>query len=132
MRELGSLVWAPYATARLGQSFALERDLAKAAAVLERELSADTPMETATERKLWCARADVLLARGAARESLEVAERLAASLHAGRVAPRLWIARRAALTALRSFDSAEPLLREAIQARARRIRPFTAYARAAG
>jgi DNA-binding CsgD family transcriptional regulator len=115
-RELGSLVWAAYATARLAQVFTLERDFGKASAVLEAEVRADTPMETATERQLWCAQADALLARGAARESLEVAERLAMTLGPGKVAPRLWIVRAAALTALRSFDSAEPLLREAIQA----------------
>jgi DNA-binding NarL/FixJ family response regulator len=115
-RELGSLVWAPYATARLAQALTLERDFATASAVLEEELRANTPMQTATERQLWCARADVLLARGAARESLEVAERLAVTLGPGKVAPRVWIARGAALTALRSFESAEPLLIEAIQA----------------
>jgi DNA-binding CsgD family transcriptional regulator len=54
--------------------------------------------------------------RGAARESLEIAERLAATLDPGKVAPRLWIARGAALTGLRSFESAGPLLSEAIQA----------------
>jgi DNA-binding NarL/FixJ family response regulator len=129
------LVWAPYATARLAQAFTLERDFLKASAALENELRADTPMETATERQLWCARVDVLLARGAARDALEVAERLAVTLGPGKVAPRLWIARGAAFTALRSFESAEPLLREAIQAsRAAQLpsqewRAHAAYAR---
>jgi DNA-binding NarL/FixJ family response regulator len=114
--ELGSLVWATYATAGLARAFTLERDFAKASVALEDELQGNTPMETATERQLWCARAEMLLARGAASEALEIAERLAASVHAGRVAPRLWIVRGAALTALRSFDSAEALLTDAIQA----------------
>ncbi|HYW90487.1 MAG TPA: tetratricopeptide repeat protein, partial [Chloroflexota bacterium] len=115
-RELGSLVWAQYATARLAQAFMLERDFPGAFAALDHELQADTPIETATERQLWCARADLLLARGAARESLEITERLAATLDPGKVAPRLWIARGAALTGLRSFESAGPLLSQAIQA----------------
>jgi DNA-binding CsgD family transcriptional regulator len=115
-RELGSLVWAPYASARLAQAFTLERDFLRASAALEPELRADTPMETATERQLWCARADLLLARGAAREALEIAERLALTLGPGKVAPRVWIVRGAALTALRSVDSAELLLKEAMQA----------------
>jgi DNA-binding CsgD family transcriptional regulator/Flp pilus assembly protein TadD len=115
-RELGSLVWASYATARLAQAFTLERDFAKAAAVLEDELRADTPMETATERQLWCARLDLLLARGAAHEALDIAERLSLSLGPGKVAPRLWIARGAALSGLRSFQVAEGLFVEAIQA----------------
>jgi DNA-binding CsgD family transcriptional regulator len=131
-RELGSLVWAAYATARLAQAFTLERDFAKASAVLEPELRVDTPMETATERQLWCARADLLMARGRAREALEIAERLAATLRAGQVAPRLWILRAAGLTALRSFDSAGPLLMEAIQAtEAAGLRSQTWRARAA-
>ncbi len=134
-RELGSLVWAAYATARLAQAFTLERDFAKASAVLHSELRADTPMETATERQLWCARADLLLERGAAREALEVAERLAVTLRPEKVAPRLWIVRGAALTALRSFDSAEPLLAAAIhtsqaaELRSQTWRAHAAYAR---
>jgi tetratricopeptide (TPR) repeat protein len=134
-RELGSLVWASYAAAGLAQTFTLERDFAPAFEVLEHELRADTPIDSATERQLWCARADLLLARGAAREALEIAERLAASLATAKVAPRLWILRGAALTALRSFESAEPLLMEAIQAskaanlRSQEWRAYAAHAR---
>jgi DNA-binding CsgD family transcriptional regulator len=134
-RELGSLVWGAYATARLAQTFTLERDFAKAFAVLEAELPPDTAMESATERQLWCARADLQLARGAAREALEIAERLAASLDVGRVAPRLWILRGAALIGLRSFESAEALLTEAIRAsqavelRSQEWRAHATYAR---
>jgi DNA-binding NarL/FixJ family response regulator len=73
-------------------------------------------MDAATERQLWCARADLLLARGATREALDIAEQLAASLAAGKVAPRVWILRGAALTALRSFEPAELLLSQAIEA----------------
>jgi DNA-binding CsgD family transcriptional regulator/tetratricopeptide (TPR) repeat protein len=115
-RELGSRVWRTYAAARLAHTCTLEHDFARALAVLEDELSPDAPTDSATERQLWCARADVLLARGAAREALEIAERLAESLAAGNVAPRIWIVRGAALTALRSFESAEPLLTAAIEA----------------
>jgi DNA-binding CsgD family transcriptional regulator/tetratricopeptide (TPR) repeat protein len=134
-RELGSLVWARYAAARLAQTFTHERDFAKADAVLHDELRVDTPMDSATERQLWCARADLLLAHGGAREALQIAERLAASLTAGKVAPRLWILRGAALTGLRSFESAEPLLDAAIHAsqaadlRSHEWRAHAAYAR---
>jgi tetratricopeptide (TPR) repeat protein len=54
--ELGSLVWTPYAAARLAQAFTLRRDFPKASAVLEPELHADKLMDTITERQLWCAR----------------------------------------------------------------------------
>jgi DNA-binding CsgD family transcriptional regulator len=134
-RELGSLVWRAYTAARLAQTFTLEHDFPRALAVLEDELRPETPMDSATERQLWCARADLLLARGAARDALEIAERLAASLAAGKVAPRIWILRGAALTALRSFDSAEPLLTAAIDSsqaadlKSQEWRAHAAYAR---
>jgi DNA-binding NarL/FixJ family response regulator len=89
----------------------------------------------ATERQLWCARSELLLARGDARQALELAERLAVTLDSGKVAPRVWIARSAGLTALRSFESAEPLLMQAIQAseaaelRSQTWRAHAAYAR---
>ncbi len=92
-------------------------------------------METATERQLWCARADLLLARGAAADALSIAEKLAASLPAGKVAPRVWLLRGAALIALRSTDSAESLLVPAIEAsraadlRSQEWRARAAYAR---
>ena len=104
---------------------------------------ADTPMETATERQLWCARADVLLARGAAREALEVAERLAASLARWQsgAAPVDCARRRIDCVAVvrlgrtvaQGGDSGEPGGGAPIAgvAGARRIRPIAAHARAA-
>lgn len=134
-RELGSLVWVRYATARLAQALTLEGDSAKAAALLEAELRADTPIDAATERQLWCARSELLLALGDARQALELAERLAVTLDPGKVAPRVWIARSAGLIGQRSFELAEPLLRQAIQAseaaelRSQTWRAHAAYAR---
>ena len=133
--ELGSLVWAPYAAARLAQACTLERDLSRASALLEAELWPDTPMDAATDRQLWCARADLLLARGAANDALTIGERLAASVAAGKVAPRVWTLRAAALTVLRSFEAAEPLLTQAIETsraadlRSQEWRAHAAYAR---
>jgi serine/threonine-protein kinase PknK len=92
-------------------------------------------MDAITGRQLWCARAELLLARGAADEALEISEQLAASLGSGRVAPRVWILRGAALTALRSYDPAELLLTQAIDRsrasdlRSQEWRALAAYAR---
>lgn len=133
--ELGSLVWAPYAAARLAQAFTLEREFSKASTVLETELDADTPMDAITGRQLWCARAELLLARGAAEEALEISEQLAALLASGKVAPRVWILRGAAVIALRSYDKAELLLTQAIETsraadlRSQEWRAHEAYAR---
>jgi tetratricopeptide (TPR) repeat protein/DNA-binding CsgD family transcriptional regulator len=134
-RELGSSVWVPYAAARLALAYTRERDFSQAAAILDAELGADTPTESATERQLWSARAELLLARGAPSEALVIIEKLAATLAAGKVAPRLWILRGNALTLLRSFDEAEPFLVQAVGAcrasdlRSQEWRAHAAYAR---
>jgi DNA-binding NarL/FixJ family response regulator len=92
-------------------------------------------MDAATERQLWCARADLLLGRGAAGEALEIAEQLATSVATGKVATRVWILRGAAFSALRSFEPAELLIRQAIEAsraadlRSQEWRAHAAYAR---
>jgi DNA-binding CsgD family transcriptional regulator len=134
-RELGSSVWVPYAAARLALAYTLEREFSKAAAVLEAELGANTPAESAPERQLWSARAELLLARGAPSEALVIIENLAATLGAGNVAPRLWILRGKALTALRAFDDAEQFLVQAVDVcrasdlRSQEWRAHAAYAR---
>jgi DNA-binding CsgD family transcriptional regulator/tetratricopeptide (TPR) repeat protein len=134
-RELGSSVWVPYAAARLALAYTLERDFSKAAAILEAELGADSAAESATERQLWSARAELLLARGAPSEALVIIENLAARLRAGNVAPRLWILRGNALTALRAFDDAEQFLVQAVDVcrasdlRSQEWRAHAAYAR---
>ena len=113
--DLGSQVWSAYAAARLAMAATLERDLPTASAVLEHEMAEDTCFETATQRQLWCARAEFLFASGSAREALTVIDRLAETLASGKVAPRVWILRAYALLALREFDQAERLLLEAIE-----------------
>jgi DNA-binding CsgD family transcriptional regulator/tetratricopeptide (TPR) repeat protein len=133
--ELGSSVWVPYAAARLALAYTLEREFSQASAVLDAELGADTPAESATERQLWSARAELLLARGAPSEALVIIEKLAATLAAGKVAPRVWILRGTALTLLHSFDEAEPSLVQAVEAcrasalRSQEWRAHAAYAR---
>jgi DNA-binding CsgD family transcriptional regulator len=134
-RELGSSVWVPYAAARLALAHTHAREFSQAEAVLEAELRADTPAESATERQLWSARAELLLARGAPSEALVVIEKLAATLTAGKVAPRVWILRGSALTLLRSFGDAEHFLVQAVEAcrasalRSQEWRAHAAYAR---
>jgi len=114
--ELGSHVWAPYAAARLALAYTLEREFSRASAVIDRELGAETPAESAPERQLWCARAELLLARGTPDDALVIADKLAATLPAGKVAPRVWIVRGEALLSLRSTDEAERILTDALNA----------------
>ena len=134
-RELGSSVWVPYATARLALAYTRQREFSKAAAVLGAELGADTPAVSATERQLWSARAELLLARGAPSEAQVIIEKLAATLASGKIAPRVWILRADALTLLRSFAEAEQFLVQAVEAcrasdlRSQEWRAHAAYAR---
>jgi DNA-binding CsgD family transcriptional regulator len=133
--ELGSQVWSAYAAARLAMAATLERDLATASAVLQAEMAEDMPFETATQRQLWCAHAEFLLASGSAREALTVTDRLVETLASCKVAPRVWILRANTLLALRGFDKAERLLVEAIGTsrmcglRSQQWRSHGAYAR---
>ena len=113
--DLGSRVWSAYAAGRLVMASVLEHDVSTAAAIIQREMSDDTPFETATERQLWCARAELLLASGSADEALAIADSLAETLAPGKVAPRVWILRGNALLALKSFDDAERLLVDAVE-----------------
>jgi DNA-binding NarL/FixJ family response regulator len=134
-RELGSSVWVPYAAARLALAHTCEREFVHASAVLDAVLGADTTAESAPERQLWSARVELLLARGAASEALAITEKLAATLAAGTVAPRVWILRGNALTLLRAFDDAECDLTQAVAAcrasdlRSQGWRAHAAYAR---
>jgi DNA-binding NarL/FixJ family response regulator len=113
--ELGSSVWIPYSAACLARACTLERDFSHAIAVLEAQMHPDTPVESITERQLWCAQGELLLANGAATEASAVTEKLTGTLAPGEVAPRVWMLRASALTALRSFDEAERILAEAIE-----------------
>jgi DNA-binding CsgD family transcriptional regulator/tetratricopeptide (TPR) repeat protein len=113
--QQASSVWASYAASRLAMAHTLARDFSEAVAVLDAERGADTPFESATQRQLWCARAELLLASGAAGEALAISEKLAATLAPGKVAPRVWILRGEALTALRSAEEPDGVFADAIE-----------------
>jgi DNA-binding CsgD family transcriptional regulator/tetratricopeptide (TPR) repeat protein len=115
-RELGSSVWTPYAASRLGMAYTQQRDFSRAAATLDGELNAETPFESAPQRQLWCARAELCMARGAAGDALAIADKLVTTLPPDRVAPRVWIVRGEALSAIGSTHDAERTLSEAIEA----------------
>jgi DNA-binding CsgD family transcriptional regulator len=115
-RELGSTVWPAYAAGRLAMAHAAERDFARATAALDAVDGADVPYDSVPARQLWCARAEVALARRAPEEALAIADRLLESSPTAGVAPRLWIVRGAALAARGSADEAERVLSQAIAA----------------
>jgi hypothetical protein len=73
--ELGSQVWSAYAAGRLVMAAVLEHDFSTAWAILQREMDVDTPFQTATQRQLWCARAELLLASDSSDEAPVVSAR---------------------------------------------------------
>src|SRR5260370_14835790 len=93
---------------------AQQRYFAKAAAILDSELNAETPYESAPQRQLWCARPELALARHAPGEALSIADKLAASLSPGKVAPRVWIVRGEPLARLASAHESDRMLTGAI------------------
>jgi DNA-binding NarL/FixJ family response regulator/heme exporter protein D len=114
--ELGSHVWSAYAAGRLVLAAVLEHDFSAPAAILQREMAEDTRVETATQRQLWCARAELLLASGAANQALALTEKLVGTLPSGKVAPRVLILHGNALLMQRSFQEAEHVFVNAIEA----------------
>jgi DNA-binding CsgD family transcriptional regulator/predicted negative regulator of RcsB-dependent stress response len=110
VQELRSRLWAAIVSALLACTCVHQRDYAAAAATLDATAGADAPMRTLADRMLWCARAELQLARGDADGALGIVDRLIASdpnKAPDAVVPRLWRMRGEALAALRRRDEAE-------------------------
>ncbi|HEX5571918.1 MAG TPA: LuxR C-terminal-related transcriptional regulator, partial [Ktedonobacterales bacterium] len=87
-----------------------QRDYAAAAVTLDAATGTDARMRTLGDRMLWCARAELQLARGDADGALGIVDLLIASdpnRAPGAIVPRLWRMRGEALAALRRRDEAE-------------------------
>jgi DNA-binding CsgD family transcriptional regulator len=111
-RETGSHIWMGTISAFLATAYTRQGELALAEATLRQRLTPDLPMQTMPQRQLWCARAELALAEGDAKQALEIVERLIASApnveSAGeRAIPRLGILRGEVLLALGRMKEAE-------------------------
>ena len=109
-RELRSPLWAAIVSAVLACACVQRRDYSAAAAALDAAASTNARMRTLGDRMLWCAHAELRLARGDADEALDIVDRLIASdpnQAPETVVPRLWRLRGEALAALRRRDEAE-------------------------
>jgi DNA-binding NarL/FixJ family response regulator len=78
-REIGSGILTQLILADLGAVFVLEGDLDRAETTLATALDADAPAETFGERAIWCARADLALARKDYGRALAVVDRMMAA-----------------------------------------------------
>lgn len=120
-REIGSFYWLRITAGLLAMSCIVDRDLARARAVLDATLPADTPAETIGQRLMWCARAELALAERDSALALALADRLLApaanitpSLDDHARIPRIAQLRGEALTALRRYGEAEAALKCAL------------------
>jgi DNA-binding NarL/FixJ family response regulator len=104
------------------------QDFARAESLLKAEFSPAPPPRTAPQRLIWCAQAELELARGHADVALEIVEQTiasAAAVEQGGVILRLWHARALALLTLDRATEAETVLLAArAAARAHGARPM--------
>jgi DNA-binding CsgD family transcriptional regulator/tetratricopeptide (TPR) repeat protein len=118
-RAAGSWHWIRNAAAFLAAACIEDGDLARAEAVLDEALGHDEPALTLGQRLVWCARAELAVARGDADHALEIADRLIASATsarpttAGHGVARLLKVRGEALSALGRAADAETAIRAA-------------------
>lgn len=114
--EIGSTHWIRTASGLLASAYISQKELTRAARVLDAALPPNTPARTWGQRQVWVARVELALARqdpGTALEWLDLLLREAFNLTPGAVIPRLWLHRAQALILQQKFQEAELLLVEA-------------------
>jgi DNA-binding NarL/FixJ family response regulator len=124
--EIGSRNWVCSSAGLLASAHLAQGDAALAEAVLDAAIGWDAPAETLGQRLVWCARADVALARGDPAAALSIVDRLldsAATVANGTGPLRLLRLRGAALAAAGSPEATAALEETVRQARAQGARP---------
>ncbi len=124
--EIGSRHWVCSSSGLLASAHVAQGDAARAAAVLDAAIGWDAPAETLGQRLVWCARAEVALARGDAAAALGIADRLlhtAMNPREGSGPLRLLRLRGAVLAAAASPEARAALEETLRQARAQEARP---------
>jgi DNA-binding CsgD family transcriptional regulator len=110
-RAIGSPVWLAISAAFLASIAVGQRDLERAAAILDAVQTVDTPPRTMGQRLITYARAELLLARRQPADALDLLQQLG-DLDAC-VTPRRDLLRGETLSALNRLGEAEAALREA-------------------
>lgn len=126
-REIRSTIWIHLLASVLAAAYVEQGQLDRAATLLDEASSREAPVETLGQRRCWCARGELALARGKPETALEIADQLIALAADGpgaRIAPRVGKLRGEALLGLRRLDEAEATLRDArTEARAGGLAP---------
>ena len=117
--ETGSIHWLSCTAGFLAVVYLQQQEPKLAEELLASVLSPDAPAQTLGQRLVWCARAELALARDNPQETLVIADRLETavpnrSAHGPVPALRLLILRADALAAIGRHDESETLLREAL------------------
>lgn len=127
-KDSGSLFLLRATTGFLASACIAQQDFARAEAVLKPEFSFNAPPRTFAQRLVWCAQAELELARGRPDAALEIIDQIiasAASVERGGVIPHLWHVRAKILVALNRATEAETaLLAAQAVARAHGARPM--------
>jgi DNA-binding CsgD family transcriptional regulator len=128
LQKISHLFLLHTATAFLASASIAQQDFARAESLLKTGFNPDTPPRTAPQRLVWCAQAELELARGHPNRALEIVDQIitsAASVEQGGVIPRLWHSRALALIALdRAAEAETTLLAAQAAARAHGARPM--------
>jgi DNA-binding CsgD family transcriptional regulator len=127
-KEMKYLYLLRITSAFLASACVAQQDFARAEAILTTEFSPATPPHTAPQRLIWCAQAELELARGHPDAAHEIVEQIiasAASLEQGGVILRVWHVRALTLLALdRATEAETALLAAQDAARAHGARPM--------
>jgi tetratricopeptide (TPR) repeat protein len=116
-KEIGSLNWIRSTSGFAASAYISRNELERAGAILADALAEDAPAQTIGERLVWCARAELALARGDAARALAITDRLiqtdANADRAGYNILRVSFLRGQAFAALGNPSEAEASLRAA-------------------
>jgi DNA-binding CsgD family transcriptional regulator len=112
-KETGSLYLIRVATAFLARGYLSQGNFARAESLLDDVFGPKTPSQSVAARLVWCARAELELARACPEKALKIVDRListAANSEEEQVIPSLWYVRGEALIALDRIKEAELVL----------------------
>ena len=133
-REIGSTHWIRFSSGFLAMAHLAQGDLERAAEVLDAALAFDAAADTLGQRLVWCARAELALARGDPGAAQEIVDRLLASpanAIPSHGSPRVLRLRGAALAATGAPEATTALDEARHWAEAQGARPQTWRAHAA-
>jgi tetratricopeptide (TPR) repeat protein len=127
-QETGSGFWSRIVSGFLALVALAQHDLTRAESLLNAALGPDDPTETVGQRIIWCARAELALARNDPTRALRITDHLlasAAGLSSESSIPRLSKVRGEALIKLKQAAEAETILQQAQETALKRgLRPL--------